>query len=910
MPQERGSGLVVSSAPLVGRGADLRAIDELLASGERLVTITGPGGVGKTRLALEVARGHLEGLNPDVGFGVWICDLTEAETLEALCDALAEVLGVAAMSGSGGLVDHLGQVLAARDAALLVLDNFDRVTAHAHASLGRWMALAPRLRIVVTSRERMHLSGEVVHELSPLSLPAPNQPVTDSEAVELFVSSARRVRRGWEIKGGEASFVAEIAAELDGLPLAIELAASRMAVMGPRALLHRLRSGFEVLRRTQRGGASRHATLDDTIDWSWQLLSPWEQDALAQCSTFRGGFSLEAAESVVSVEHHHGAEPIVDVIQSLRAKSLLRVFEPPALSDEVRLGMYAAVREFADGKLADSGSVSDVEARHAQYFVEAGRRWSHEARLARGVTSRHRLLLDRENLLAVAERVLQRGPVTVSTAQPALEVLVILAPVLLVHGPLQRYAELLEPVLDATAGSGADPSLMAHAMATRGRLLCHLGQRREGVSDLVQALNVGLKLDAKSLSAQIQLWLSEALLETADRDKAIAWASDAAKVFHEISDAEGEALAQGVLGQLEARQGRLDQARHCYQTALSALTIPSTSAEAVIRRLLGELHLAEGHSDRALSYLESSAALCRELGDRHGEGIALGKMALVEHDAGHSERAQQQYEIVIDLMGDQGFRRLRGVFMGFLGLLCQERGHLEASEKHLVDACDVLADGGDDVHLGLFLAHRGGVHSELGRLEEARVAFAAAEDRLGNGPLRHVVELQKALLDPSRAREIMESARESSGTSVEVRLAYSCVEAALSRGTSSPLSQEDRETLVVEPTGRWFRPPHAEPVDLERRRPLRLIVARLAERRLDAPGMPTPWEGLLEAGWPGERVIPSAGAHRVRVAVSTLRKLGLRSVLLTVDEGYLFDPSIETRVDDTVETARTTTNRS
>lgn len=898
LPQERGLGLVVSAAPLVGRVADLRAIDELLTSGERLVTITGPGGVGKTRLALEVAQRHLELMTPDVGYGVWICDLTEAGNLDDLCDALAEALGVTAATESEVVVEQLGQVMAAREAMLLVLDNFDRVAAHAHESLGQWMVLAPRARIVVTSRERMHLPGEVVHELSPLSLPAPNQPITNSEAVELFISSARRVRRGWEIKGGETSFVAEIAAELDGLPLAIELAASRMAVMGPRALLHRLRSGFEVLRRTQRGGAARHETLDDTIDWSWQLLSPWEQDALAQCSAFRGGFSLEAAEAVVSIEHHRGAEPIVDVIQSLRAKSLLRAIETPVLSGDVRLGMYATVREFAAGKLLSSTSLGNVEDRHAKYFVEAGRRWSQEAPRALGVTSRRRLLLERENLLAVAERVLSRGPVTVATAQPALEVLVILAPVLLLHGPLRRYAELLEPVLTATAGSGANPSLIAQAMATRGRLLCHLGQQREGVSDLAQALNVGLKLNSKPLAAQVQLWLAEALLETTERDKAIAWGREAIEGFRELFDAEGEAFAKGVLGQLEVRQGRLDQARQLYQSALAALTVPKTSAESVVRRLLGELHLAEGHTDRARSYLESCADLCRELEDRHGEGVALGLLALVEHDAGRGEGAKRQYEAVIDLFGEHGFRRMQGVFAGFLGLLCQEQGHLGEAEHHLVQACDILSGGGDDQHLGQFLAHRGGVDSELGRQEEAIVVFEAAEERLGDGPLRHIVELQKVLLDPSRAQNVKAGAAEPSGRSVEVRLALRCLEAALSRGSSSQGARRDPKALVVESTGRWFRPPHAESVDLERRRPLRLIVARLSEQRLENPGVPIPWDGLLEAGWPGERVIPSAGAHRVRVAVSTLRKLGLRSVLCTVDEGYLFDPAVETRSSD------------
>jgi tetratricopeptide (TPR) repeat protein len=317
-----------------------------------------------------------------------------------------------------------------------------------------------------------------------------------------------------------------------------------------------------------------------------------------------------------------------------------------------------------------------------------------------------------------------------------------------------------------------------------------------------------------------------------------------------------------------------------------------------VKRLLGELHLVEGRTDGAISYLESCVTLSRELEDRHGEGLALGLKAVVEHDAGHLEQARLQYEAVIGLLQEHGFRRLQGVFTGYLGVLFQQNGQLEEAESNLVRACALLARGDDDEHLGVVFAHRSGVEAELGRVEEARVAARAASERLVDDPLRHVVTLQAAILDRERPLSVAKSAMEASRRSVEVRLALRCLEAALERQSKGSNEQRDPTILVVEATGRWFQPPHAEPVDLERRRPLRLIVTCLLGQRMNKPGVPIPWDGLLEAGWPGERVIPSAGAHRVRVAVSTLRKLGLRSVLRTVDEGYLFDPAIETRLSD------------
>lgn len=903
-------------SPLVGREADLRAVDALLASGERLVTITGPGGVGKSRLALEVARRHLEGAG-DEGGGVWLCDLTEAAGLGGVCDAVAGALAVPADEGGeaarGGerAVERLGRAIAAREAMLLVLDNFDRVVALAPRCLGRWLQLAPAARVLVTSRERMHLPGEVVHELGPLSLPAPGRELADSAAVELFLRTARRARPSWALRDDEAPLLAEIVTELDGVPLAIELAASRLAVMGLRALLHRLRQGFEVLRRTQRGGAARHETLADTIDWSWRLLAAWEQDALAQCTVFRGGFALEAAEAVVSIARHKGAPPLLDVLQELRGKSLLRAADAAGQGapGELRLGMYAAVRQFAAAELARSPRGREAEARHARYYIEAGTRWAREASAGDG-EARRRLIVERDNLLSLAERVLRRGPVTVETAQPAIQALLVLAPVLLVHGPLETYAELLDPVLGATAGSGADPSLLGEALALRGGLRCHQGRRREGMADLVQALSLGRKLMDRRLEARAELGLAEALADTGAHDEARQHGEAALRAAQSLADREAETRARCLLGQLEARAGRLDAARRVYQEALEALAAGGgggSGAESAVRRLLGELHLAEGRGDQAVAYLESSAALSQALEDRRGEGLAAGLLALVRHDEGQHGRAQAGYAAAIDLLAEHGFRGLEGVIVGRLGVLCQEQGRLAEAEAHLGRACEQLGDSGDVEHRGLFLAHLGGVHAEAGRVEQARVALDAAAAILprtrpseagsaaaaaADDPFALAVELQAALLDPPRAPALAARARGVARRSVEARLSLRCLEAALGRSAARPRPDVDPRALVIGGEARWFRPPHAEPVDLERRKPLRLMLERLARHRLDRPGEPLPWEGLLEAGWPGERVILSAGAHRVRVAVSTLRKLGLRAVLLTVDDGYMLDPAV------------------
>ncbi len=470
--------------PLVGRGADLSAIAAWLAEGARLVTLTRPAGVGKTRLAAEAARAVLA----EGRAAVWRADLSEARGAEGVCDAVALALGVQGEpAAAADATARIGRALAARGEVLLVLDEMDALVEHAAATVGRWLALAPEAVFVVTSRERLGIAGEVVHEVLPLALPEGSE--LGGEAVDLFVQVAGRVRGGFTPSPAEAPFVAAIVRELDGLPLAIELAAPRMAMMGPRALLHRMGSRFEVLRR-ERGATGRHATLEAAIDGSWSALAPWERDALAQATVFRGGFTLEAAEAVIEFAAHAGpvAPPVLEVIAALRERSLLHA--APAGAGELRLGLYTSMRACGAAR-PDRDATRAAAARPAAHVDSTAEGWAARLSGRDGPEARGRILAERENLLAVIERVLGRGPVSARAAEPALRALLVLAPVLLHEGALGAYVRLLDPVLAATRDSGADPRLSAHALAVRGSLLRQRGEVRAGSRDLVRALAAG-----------------------------------------------------------------------------------------------------------------------------------------------------------------------------------------------------------------------------------------------------------------------------------------------------------------------------------------------------------------------------------------------------------------------------------
>ena len=406
----------------VGRGADLQAIARHFDDGARLVTLLGPGGTGKTRLAVRYGHAWLG----DWPGGVWFCDLSEASTLDGIHYAVGSALGV--RLGAGDAAAQLAEAIAGRGRCLVVLDNFEQVAQHAAATIGRWLDGAPEAAFMVTSRERLNVAGEVVQPVEPLPL--------DGPAIELFVVRAQAQRPGFVLDDAQRAAVAEVTRLLDGLPLAIELAAARIAVLSPAQLVLRLRDRFALL--AGRGGTGRQATLRAAIDWSWQLLSAWEQSAFEQCSVFEGGFTLAAAEAVIDLAPWPEAPPVVDAMQALLDKSLLRRWVPPQASarqelDEPYFGMYLSIHEYATEKRRQRGLEVErtLQLRHGRFFAAFGSDAAIEALATHGGMQRQQALRQElDNLLAACRRAVIRGDgeVAVACYRAAWEVLALQGP--------------------------------------------------------------------------------------------------------------------------------------------------------------------------------------------------------------------------------------------------------------------------------------------------------------------------------------------------------------------------------------------------------------------------------------------------------------------------------------------------
>ncbi|UMO99944.1 BTAD domain-containing putative transcriptional regulator [Amycolatopsis sp. EV170708-02-1] len=363
--------------PLIGRAEALPTVRSMLDSG-RLVTLTGPGGVGKTRLAVETAR-QLADAFPD---GTWLVELSALDRAEdgdpgtAVVDLVARVLdlrddtpaGPLPTGGRVPLIERLTASLRTRR-SLLVLDNCEHVVDAVADLAGRLLAAAPGLHILATSREPLAIEGELLQPVPPLELPEPGTPpsvLRRSSAVELFVARASAAAPGFELNAGNADAVAVVCRHLDGIPLAIELAATRVRALDVRELATRLNDRFRLLTGGRRGGPARHRTLEAMIDWSWQLLTQAERIVLRRLAVHAGSCSLAAAETLCAGD---GVRPddVLDLLARLVDRSLVVVVDTPS---GARYRLLESIAAYCRERLEEAGETARMRRGHARHYTE------------------------------------------------------------------------------------------------------------------------------------------------------------------------------------------------------------------------------------------------------------------------------------------------------------------------------------------------------------------------------------------------------------------------------------------------------------------------------------------------------------------------------------------------------------
>ena len=370
----------------VGRGRELATARERLAS-TRLLTLTGAGGSGKTRLALELAARTADTFHGDLA---WV-ELAPVAEGALVPDVVLAALGLTELPGRSATDTLIG---ALRDrASLLVLDNCEHLIEASAMLADTLLRACPRLCILATSREALGVAGETAWLVPPLSLPAAGEALGDSEAVALFVERARAVVPGFALGPANAELLTRVCRRLDGLPLALELAAARLRALPLERLLDRLDDRFRLLTTGNRAALPRHQTLRAAIDWSYELLTEREKQLLERLAVFAGGFTLDAAEAVCT-DTAVGTEDVLDLVASLVEKSLVTLLD---VQDDARYRLLETVREYGLEALVRRGHATEYRGRHASYYASLAAEAEPHFTTARRRRWTTRLLLDLDN---------------------------------------------------------------------------------------------------------------------------------------------------------------------------------------------------------------------------------------------------------------------------------------------------------------------------------------------------------------------------------------------------------------------------------------------------------------------------------------------------------------------------------
>jgi predicted ATPase/DNA-binding NarL/FixJ family response regulator len=631
----------VPLSAFIGRESEVAAVVTLLRRDDvRLVTLTGPGGVGKTRLATSAATAVAD----DFAGGVWLVGLAPISNPALVTPAIAQVLGVRE-AGDEPLASRLETFLADQR-LLLVLDNFEQVV-EAAPPVAELLGACPGLKVLVTSRVRLRVSGEREYPVPPLSLPASDtassvEETTSSEAVRLFVDRALAVKPDLALTAEAAPAVAEICRRLDGLPLAIELAAARVKVLSPTALQARLERRLSLLTGGGQDLPARQQTMRAAIGWSHDLLARDEQALFRRLAVFVGGFTLEAAEVVVGLD----VDDILEGIASLVDKSLVRRTERD--SDVPRYGMLETVREFGLEQLLASGEEGATRRSHAAWYAAiAENTW-------KGLDARadaewlNQIEADHDNVRAALVWLDQTGD-----SEALLRLVGSLWPFWHRHSHRLEGRGWLDRVLESARSTGVSPAVRVRPLYGAAYLARNRG----------------------------------------DYERATALATECLNLSNDLGDDRAASRAQQLLAFVALAQGDYDRAalRAAEALALSEALGGQSQWTAWVKTDLGMADYGHGDLARAEDNLEEALALYHLYPDPFGTALTLGYLGLVACDLGNHTGAAARFAASLPMWQQMGNRENQAEWLAGVATLAAARAEPEQAAR-LFGTAEALRD--------------------------------------------------------------------------------------------------------------------------------------------------------------------------------------------------------------------------
>ncbi|MGH7599772.1 MAG: protein kinase domain-containing protein, partial [bacterium] len=743
-PSPRLGNLPVPSTPLLGREQELEALTQLLLRDEvRLITLTGPGGTGKTRLGLQVAAN----LNEAFTDGTFFVSLAANTDAKLVLSTIAQTFGIfenPVRSVAEGIIAYLRE-----KHLLLLLDNFEQVV-EATPVVAELLAACPKLKILVTSRSVLHLMGEHEFSVPPLATPNPKHgftftALTQYAAIKLFVQRAAAVKPDFVLNQENASAVAEICFRLDGLPLAIELAAARLKLFTPQTMLARLGSRFELLKGGARDMPARHHTLQQAIAWSYDLLGAAEKALFRRLAVFSGGCSLEAVEAICRPNKDLNCSAM-DGIATLIDKSLLR--QDQSADDEPRFVMLETIREYALESLRASEDWAATKRAHADFFLTLALQAEPELTGPKQKVWLTKLEREHDNFRAVFKWVEETGE-----ADHGLRLGGALWRFWLVRGHMLEGRERLTALL-ALPGSTQRTRERAKVLNGAATIIHELGDYPAAHLLLLESLEIWRELGDKKAEAAALNNLSWIAVMRCEFDTARTLSAESLLLHRELGDKRGIALALNNLGWAANLQGDFTTGRSLHESGLSLRReIGDERGIAFVLTSLGWIEGMQGRYEKATSLLEEAYGRLKALDDKQLMAIALSYQSNAAIVHGDLKRARTLLEESAPLIKEVGSKWALAFFCYTSGIVAHEQGNSKLAEEHLEESLSLYRALENRWGMAYVLNFRGHVKLEKNDMDCALACYkeslhlsketgnklGVANALLGFGRLSHMV---------------------------------------------------------------------------------------------------------------------------------------------------------------------------
>ena len=702
------TNLPVSLTSFIGRAKEQQEIINLVDK-YPLVTLIGPGGIGKTRLALHAGQELLKNY-PD---GVWLVELASILDPSLVPRTTAVAIGLRD-EPQRPIIDMLSDYLREKQ-MLIIIDNCEHVLDTCARLVDTLLKNCPGLKILATSRESLGIMGEAMYRVPPLGLPDREQlreKIKDHESVRLFEERAQLVQIGFLVTAENASSIAKICCQLDGIPLAIELAAARVKIFSTEQIAGRLQKSFNFLTTGNRTALPRHQTLHAAIDWSYDLLSPAEQTLFQCLSVFVNGWTLSAAESVC-LGVNLKPEAILDLLSQLINKSLVSMEE---LQAETRYHMLETIRQYANQKLIESGENYSVRDRHLDHYLNVAETAAPHLIRREQLEWLARLDADYGNLRAALEWALNK-----ESLEPALRLCAALGKFWIIRCYWIEGCKWLERALAKSSQNihSWEKTARIKALYTDAELAYQLDRMDRMEASATASLALCDETTDRRDLAIARLRVGEVFQNQEDNMNACLLLSQSLADFRDLQDLYWEAYTYSTLSYILVQRGEMSRLERAAQNL------------ALARKAGERLHLAEvlfNHAawawtsheiDKAEAYLRESEMLNEQLGYRANKGDYY--QAVIAHFNMNYQRAKLLYKKVIDQINLLGERAMKSLVIAHLGILEREQGNYQQAKSYFVEALKMAEEIGIKQVIGFRLALLGEIDSLQGNLESAKL---------------------------------------------------------------------------------------------------------------------------------------------------------------------------------------------